>query len=456
MESTTTEKASQSTTAVAEEGARLHHSIRNGKVVADGKFTFDVSTSQLSTSAKFKDDLLLFSFPIEMLSNISEVLKHFNLKPDFDYFMDECKETIAVAENHQNEKGGGKMSFQSFFHNIPESVISVNPRALIVLAINPDGDPANSAKPVGYHVAGYIHANLFDFTPHEDKTKVETGFYYNILRVSDRKIEGKRVYRRMSVFSLMFAIMNDLVEVHGVNFAYACMGKENLSIKRALHRNAASHGRYYERLPFTVFSKINMIYGSKSQSKKLVDITNNEEKLREMYEMVKGRMGSYLFFHYVSWDEFKDLIVKMVEYSKTSGVYMIPNPDGSIAAATIAMNWGEFFEFQIQNPKGIFKLIQKSRVMENFLRFLMGVGEPKDFEKLMKGLSYKYHKEHKVGVTFLPTFKGDPYYKISKSLLSDEYMNFVICRDSDELDKFKKQSAGADGHPRIFLDVPIT
>lgn len=456
MESTTTEKASQSTTAVAEEGARLHHSIRNGKLVADGKFTFDVSTSQLSTSAKFKDDLLLFSFPIEMLSNISEVLKHFNLKPDFDYFMDECKETIAVAENHQNEKGGGKMSFQSFFHNIPESVISVNPRALIVLAINPDGDPANSAKPVGYHVAGYIHANLFDFTPHEDKTKVETGFYYNILRVSDRKIEGKRVYRRMSVFSLMFAIMNDLVEVHGVNFAYACMGKENLSIKRALHRNAASHGRYYERLPFTVFSKINMIYGSKSQSKKLVDITNNEEKLREMYEMVKGRMGSYLFFHYVSWDEFKDLIVKMVEYSKTSGVYMIPNPDGSIAAATIAMNWGEFFEFQIQNPKGIFKLIQKSRVMENFLRFLMGVGEPKDFEKLMKGLSYKYHKEHKVGVTFLPTFKGDPYYKISKSLLSDEYMNFVICRDSDELDKFKKQSAGADGHPRIFLDVPIT
>jgi hypothetical protein len=44
MESKTTEKASQLTTAVAEEGARLHHSIRNGKMVADGKFTFDVST----------------------------------------------------------------------------------------------------------------------------------------------------------------------------------------------------------------------------------------------------------------------------------------------------------------------------------------------------------------------------------------------------------------------------
>jgi hypothetical protein len=229
-----------------------------------------------------------------------------------------------------------------------------------------------------------------------------------------------------------------------------------LNIKRALHRNTADHSRYYERLPFTVFSKINMIYGSKSHSKKLVDITNNDEKLKEMYEMVKARMGTYLFFHYVSWDEFKDLIVKMVEYSKTSGVYMIPNADGSIAAATIAMNWGEFFEFQIQNPKGIFKLIQKSRVMESFLRFLMGVGEPKEFAKLMKGLSYKYHKEHEVGVTFLPTFKGDPYYNISKSLLSDEYMNFVICRDSEELDKFKKQSAGADGNTRMFLDVPIT
>ena len=456
MESTTTETATLSTTAVAEDGKRLHYSIRNGKTDASEKFTFEVSTSQLSTSAKFKDDLLLFSFPIEFLSNISDVLKYFNLKSDFDYFMDECKETIAVAENHQNEKGGGKMSFQSFFHNIPESVISVNPRALIVLAVNPDSDPTKSAEPVGYHVAGYIHANLFDFTPHKDKTNVETGFYYNILRVSDRKIEGKRVYRRMSVFSLMFAIMNDLVEVHGVNFAYACMGKENLSIKRALHRNASEHGRYYERLPFTVFSKINMIYGSKSQANKLVDITNNEEKLKEMYEMVKARMGTYLFFHYTTWDEFRDIIKRMVAYSKTSGVYMIPNADGSIAAATIAMNWGEFFEFQIQNPKGIFKLVQKSRVMENFLRFLMGVGKPKDFEKLMKGLSYKYHKEHKVGVTFLPTFKGDPYYKISKSLLSDEYMNFVICRDSDELAKFKKQSAGPDGNPRMFLDVPIT
>ncbi|MFT5920152.1 MAG: hypothetical protein ACI9FU_001969, partial [Granulosicoccus sp.] len=340
--------------------------------------------------------------------------------------------------------------------NIPESVISVNPRALIVLAVNPDADPITSSEPVGYHVAGYIHANLFDFTPHEDKTNVETGFYYNILRVSDKKVEGRRVYRRMSVFSLMFAIMNDLVEIHGVNYGYACMGKENLSIKRALHRNATDNNRFYERLPFTVFSKINMIYGSKSQSKKLVDITNNEEKLKEMYEMVKARMGTYLFFHYVTWDEFKDMIVKMVEYSKTSGVYMIPKADGSIAAATIAMNWGEFFEFQIQNPKGIFKLIQKSRVMESFLRFLMGVGEPKEFSKLMKGLSYKYHKEHGVGVTFLPTFKGDPYYKISKSLLSDEYMNFVICRDLKELDKFKKQSAGADGNTRMFLDVPIT
>ena len=135
---------------------------------------------------------------------------------------------------------------------------------------------------------------------------------------------------------------------------------------------------------------------------------------------------------------------------------MIPDRDGNIASAAIAMNWGEFFLFQIQNPKGIFKLVQKSRVMEHFLRFLMPVGEPAEYRKLMKGLSYKYRKEHGVGVTFLPTFKGDPYYGVSKSLLSDEYMNFIICNDEERLKKLKERSACPDGNPRMFIDVPIT
>lgn len=453
MESTT-EAPTLSTSAVAEEGVRLHHSIQNGRM-ENGKFTFDVKTSKMKSNAKFKDDLLLFSFPIQILKDIGSVLGYFNLKTDPEYFMNECKETIAVAENHQNEKGGGKMSFQSLFHNIPESVISVNPDAIIVLAVNPDTDPTKSDTPVDYHVAGYIHANVITVYPHEDRTKAEKGFYYNILRVSDRQVEGKRVYRRMSVFSLMFSIMNDLVTVHDAHCGYACMGKENLSIKRALHRNATEHGRYYERLPFTVYSKLNMIYGSSSQAKKLVEITNNEAMLKKMYAMVKERMGEFIMFHYTE-DQFLQLIKELVEYSKSSGVFMIPDKDGNIASATVAMNWGEFFEFRIQNPKGIFKLVQASGVMEQFLRFLFSVGEPKHYKNLMKGLSYKYKKEHGVGVTFLPTFAGDEYEKISKSLLDDQYMNFIITKNQEDLDTMKRVSACPEGNPRLFIDVPIT
>ncbi|MBL4587427.1 MAG: hypothetical protein JKX84_10285, partial [Flavobacteriales bacterium] len=65
-------------------------------------------------------------------------------------------------------------------------------------------------------------------------------------------------------------------------------------------------------------------------------------------------------------------------------------------------------------------------------------------------------KEHGVGVTFLATFKGDPYYDISKSLLSDEYVNFIICNDEERLKKLKERSAGPNGNPRMFIDVPIT
>jgi len=181
-----------------------------------------------------------------------------------------------------------------------------------------------------------------------------------------------------------------------------------------------------------------------------------EEMLKKMYVMVKERMGTYMFFHYLTEESFMLFIKKMVAYSKTSGVFMIPDKDGNIATATVAMNWGELFLFEIRNPKGIFKLVQASRVMDHFLRFLMSVGEPKEYKKLMKALSYKYHKEHGVGVTFLATFKGDPYYNVSKSLLSDEYINFIICNDKERLRKLKERSAGPDGNPRMFIDVPLT
>ena len=94
--------------------------------------------------------------------------------------------------------------------------------------------------------------------------------------------------------------------------------------------------------------------------------------------------------------------------------------------------------------------------MEHFLRLLLGVGEPEIFEKLFKGLSYKYHKEHKIGVSFLPTFQGDPYYSVYKSLIDDKYLFFIICHDKDYLQKLKIFSEDDNGNTRLFIDHPIT
>ncbi|MEZ5007377.1 MAG: hypothetical protein R2753_04390 [Chitinophagales bacterium] len=437
---------------------RIHYHIHNGRFVENGTkdFKFDVATNEIESEDVFEEDLLLLSFPIDYFNNIDSVLKHFNLKNSSEFFIDQCKEVIAVSENHQNEKGGGKMSFQAFFHNIPESICSVNDEAIVVLAINPDGNIKDAESPVNYHIAGYIHANVFHFKPDPSKDQVEMGYYYNMLRISEKEVNGINIYRRKKVFSLMFSILHSLTEQNDVKFAFACMGKENESIKAALHVNSNRFKKHYERLPFTIFSQVNLFSGSKRYSQELVEITHNEIMLKKMYQMVHEKMSKYLFFNHLTEESFLSLIKKLVGYSKSSGVFMIPDKNGDIAAASIAMNYGDFFEFKIKNPKGIFRIVQATGVMKNFLRLLMAVGEPKSFEKLLKGLSYKYHKEYNVGVSFLPTFKGDPFYNVYKSILDDKYMFFVICRDKAWLQELKERSADAKGNPRLFVDHPIT
>ncbi len=438
---------------------RRHYHVHNGRLERQNghqEFKFDVTTTDIESEDIFEDDLLLLSFPIEYFSNIDSVLKQFNLKENSDFFIDQCKDVIAVSENHQSESGDGKMSFQAFFHNIPESVISVNDTAIVVLAINPETDPEIAASPVNYHIAGYIHANIFHFQPEPDSDNIEMGYYYNMLRISEKEVNGINIYRRKKVFSLMFSILHSLTEQNDVKFAYACMGKENESIKAALHSNSNRFKKHYERLPFTIFSKINMIYGSKKFSKQLVEITDNKEMLKKMYKMVHEKMSRYLFYPHLTEESFFNLIEKLKSYSKSSGVFMIPDENGEIASATIALNIGDFFMFKIKNPKGIFRLIQATGIMENFLRVLLSVGDAEPFQKLLKGLSYKYNKEHNVGVTFLPTYIGDPYYKVCKSLLDDEYMFFVICRDKQNLQNLKKLAADNQGNDRLFVDHPIT
>ncbi len=216
---------------------RTYYHVYNGREEGTGTtgFTFDVTTTEIESEDTFKDELILLSFPIEYLNNIDSILEHFNLENNADFFIEQCKDVIAVSENHQSESGGGKMSFQAFFHNIPESICSVNDTAIVVLAINPDANPKTEKSPVGYHIAGYIHANMFDFKPYPNSDLIEKGYYYNFLRISEREENGEKIYRRMKIFSLMFSILLSLTEQNDVKFAFACMGKENEIVKAALH-----------------------------------------------------------------------------------------------------------------------------------------------------------------------------------------------------------------------------
>lgn len=429
---------------------RPYFHVSNGRKEGE-LFKFDVNESLVASEDTFEEDLLLISFPIAYMENIEPILHHFGLNTDKDNFIEQCKDVIAVAENHQNDDGGGKMSFQSLFYNIPESILSVNYDAVIVLAIHVYGNQDDNKD---YRIVGYIHANEFDFAPYEDETKIEKGYYYNMLRVTEHVEDGVKIYRRKKIFSLMFSILHHLVYQNGVNFCFACMGKENKSIKDALHRNTHLHGEYYERLPFMMYSKLNRFYGSKKQYDKLVDISLDDAKLKTYYEQMHAKMKKYLFYNYLNFETFRDLIHSMKKYSPSSGVYIHENEKGEMVAGSTAMNWGEFLTFQIVNPKGFWLLIQKSGIMKHFFKPGGGVGKPEDYKKLLKGLCYKYHKEHGVGVTVLSTTEGDEYFELHKSLIDDQYAYFIICNDEEKLQQFKKRSE-KNGHPMLFLDQPI-
>ncbi|MCB9203865.1 MAG: hypothetical protein H6603_02710 [Flavobacteriales bacterium] len=429
---------------------RPYFHIKNGRT-EDGLFKFDVNESLVASEDSFEEDLLLISFRIAYMETIGPILHHFGLNTSKENFLEQCREVIAVAENHQNEQGGGKMSFQSLFYNIPESILAVNYDAIIVLAIHVYGKQEEAKD---YRIVGYIHANEFDFAPYEDESKIERGYYYNMLRVTEHVENGVKIYRRKKIFSLMFSILHHLVYQNGVNFCFACMGKENQSIKEALHRNTHLHGEYYERLPFTMYSKINRFYGSKKEYQNLVDITHDEPQMRAYYKKMHAKMKKYLFYNHLSFESFQKLMLSMKAYSPSSGVYAHLDASGNIISASTAMNWGEFLEFQIVNPKGVFILAQKSGIMKHFFKPMMGIGKPEDYKKLLKGLCYKYHKESGVGVTVISTSEGDEYYDINKSLLDDQYAYFIICNDEQKLQQFKKRSE-VNGHPMLFLDQPI-
>lgn len=431
----------------------ISHAQRNTEGVVEHAFKFKTKSFEIESEDLFDDEIQLFAFPIHYLHHIDSILRTFQFRDDPFYFFHQCKEVIMAPEKHIDDKGNGKLSFQSHFHNFPFSVSSVNDTAIVVVGLHvKPGQPAD--KPKDYFLTGYIHANRLEFQPPGESEKWKA-YYYNMLRISERKENGVEVYRRKKMFTMFFAILNDLVKQNDVHFAYASMGRENVAIKEALHRNAELHGRWYERLPFRIFTKVNKFWGKRKYEKDLVNITHDEAALKKMYQLVQQRMGHYLFNHHITEEVFLNLVRQITEYSRSSGVYMTTDANGNIKAATIALNLGDYFQLDLDNAKGIFNLIQSLKLFHRFLYFIMTVGEPDEVEKLYRGLAKYYHRNYSVYMAFLPSWEADPYYNIKKSFLVDEYIYFIIADRPEELERFKKISKAGGEHLNLFIDQPI-
>jgi hypothetical protein len=399
----------------------------------------------------YEREIITLAFHISELHNADKILKMFGLRDDTNYFYEQCRSVISVSESHQTETGEGKFSFQAYFHNFPESVIHVNERAIVVVSLEPK-DEVNPNGLKDYWLVGYIHANVFDLRDRDGS--LHEGFYYNMLRISERAENGKKVYRRKKIFTMIFSVLHSLVEVYGVHFAYASMGKENKAIHDALVLNSKKYHKHFETFPVRTNSVFNKFYGSKSSAAKLIDITFDKEKLKEMYKMLHDKKADYIFSPIHSEELFLRLVDNVVKYSKTSRVYMIPDAAGHIAAACFAINWGDYFALTLDKPKGLFKFLASLKLTDSLLYPIHIVGSVPDVKTLLQGITYKYLKEHNVYLSVLNSYEADPYKDIKHGLLHDDYIFFIISDRLEHFNKLKQQSE-ADGVPRFFIDNPI-
>ncbi len=419
-------------------------------------FSFKIQTIDIESDDLFEEELLLVAFPISYLHHIPNILRQFDLQEDAYYFYHQCKELLAIPEKHTNDKGGGKLDFQSFFNDIPYSLCSINDTATVIIVLHPLNDVGKNKKARNYRLIGYIHAVELDFIPDKANGKSFSAYYFNMLRISNQVVNGKQIYRRKRIFSVFFNVFFKLSVQNGMHYSYASMGRENVAINTALARSAKENGAHHEFLPFKIYSKINWLYGSSSCARQLVDITNDPVQLDKMYELVKEKQGKQLFFHLYSKESFLELVKKVTAYSKNSRVYMVTDGNGQMKAATFAIHWGDYFSFKILNPKGILRLIAALKITEKILYPTLAVGEPKAFKTLLKGIAYHYHKNYGTHLTFMPTHPSDPLAKVKKSILSDEYNYFILTDQKEDLQRYKQLSAdGKAGDGHLFVEQPL-
>lgn len=401
---------------------------------------------------KFEQDLVMLAFPINLMKEISSVLRNFKLRDDAAYFYSECREVVSVPEKHVNEKGEGKLTFQSYFHRFPDSVAHFFDDAIVVVMLHPHGS-TNAEGLQDYNMIGYIHANIISFE--NPAGEVMQGYYYNVLRMSEATVEGEAIYRRKRLFTSMFSVLLDLVVVNDVHFVYANMGRENQGILDALKMNSQRTGKYYETFPMRNNTHVNMIIGSSSAAGKLVDISHNHQKLSEYYHMVLKARKNYVFNQLHNEEKFFNMVRRILGSSQGTRFYMLPNEDGSIAAAGFFVNWADYLHLKLQNPKGLFKVIDSLKITDKLLYATLFVGEPGKVRELIKGAAYKFRKEHGIQLTLLNAVEGDPHFEVKKSIIYDPFLYFVIYDRPEMFEEMKNRSKDEKGNVRLFIDTPM-
>lgn len=415
----------------------------------DGSFSYKII--DIDSYDIFEEPLEIIVTDINFLPQMGDVLDVLGFVPDTSYFFTKCRDIITVPEQHINNKGQGNFAFQAYFHNFPDSVLSINNNALVVLVLHPIGLNENGKR--DYNVVGYIHVNRMDV--YHEGVRYD-GYYYNMLRVSERVENNKKIYRRKKIFTLMFSIMHSIVGVEeNIAFTYGAMGKENQAINEALELNTKLYEKHYEKWPFYNNTQINKIFGKKSAFAKCIDISEDKERLREYYQKLRSQKEKYTFFHINTEEEFFEMIDKILHYSKSSRVYMVPDEHGNMDAVCLAINWGDYFALQLQNPQGLFKMVAKMEITDKILYPIMVIGTPKNVDTLLKGIASHYNKVHKCKITVLNSYDGDPYYKTKKSMLKDDYLFLIICNDIEKLNAMKERSKGLDGNVKLFIDIPL-
>ena len=134
---------------------------------------------------------------------------------------------------------------------------------------------------------------------------------------------------------------------------------------------------------------------------------------------------------------------------------MLPDAQGAIEAAAIAVNWGDYFALTLDNPQGFFKFLASLKLTDRLLYPIHVVGSESGVKTLLKGLASKYLKEHKVYISILNSYDADRYQDVKKGLLHDDYIFFIITDRLDHFNRLKEESKSPDGHVRFFIDNPI-